>query len=99
MEDWKRFYKTANWQACRAYVWKRDGGLCVDCKKKGMITPAEEVHHVIPLTAENVKDPNVSLNPENLVSLCRECHKNRHGTIGRRYTIGEDGRVIALLDR
>ena len=61
-----------------------------------MITPAEEVHHVIPLTAENVKDPNVSLNPENLVSLCRECHKNRHGTSGRRYTISEDGRVTAI---
>ena len=99
MEDWKRFYWSTNWKSCRAYVWKRDGGLCVDCRKKGMITPAEEVHHVIPLTAENVKDPNISLNPENLVSLCRECHKNRHGTSGRRYEIDENGRVIALLDR
>ena len=98
MENWKRFYKTAAWQACREYVWKRDGGLCVDCRKKGTITPAEEVHHITPLTAENVKDPNISLNPDNLVSLCRECHKARHGTKERRYTIDESGRVTAIMD-
>ena len=96
MENWKSFYGTNNWKSCREYVWKRDGGLCVDCRKRGFITPAEEVHHVIPLTAENVKDPNISLNPDNLVSLCKECHKKRHMTSSRRYAISEDGRVTAL---
>ena len=40
--------------------------------------PAEEVHHVIHLAPQNIWDVSVSLNPDNLRSLCRECHFKQH---------------------
>ena len=94
----KSFYKTQAWKRCRAGIWSRDRGLCVDCMRRGIITPAEEVHHIEPLTPENITDPSVTLNPENLVSLCRECHKDRHDKLdgrNRRYKIDESGKVTA----
>jgi hypothetical protein len=36
------------------------------------------VHHRIWLTPENINDPNVSLNHENLELLCQDCHNKEH---------------------
>ena len=71
----------------------RDSFLCQDCLAEGRYTPAEEVHHIIPLTPENIHSPSIALNPDNLVSLCRSCHKARHGTQPERYEVDELGRV------
>ncbi len=92
----EKFYASNAWKQCRKYIWQRDQGLCVDCKKRGKVTPAEEVHHINEITPENITDPNITLNPDNLVSLCRECHRRRHGsqTEPKRYTVDENGRVI-----
>ena len=80
MKDWaKSFYKSKIWQHMREYIMKRDGRLCQDCLKRGIVTTAEEVHHITPLTPETIMDPSVTLNENNLISLCRECHKARHG--------------------
>ena len=38
-----------------------------------------EVHHIIYLTPENVTDPEISLNQDNLLLLCNECHNKKHG--------------------
>ena len=92
----RQFYHTTAWKDVRIYVLHRDQMLCQDCLKKGMYTPAEEVHHVVELTPENVNDPSIALNPDNLVSLCRSCHKSRHESKpARRYTIDENGRVTS----
>ncbi len=72
---------------------QRDARLCVDCLAEGRYTPAEEVHHIKELTPENISDPRISLSLDNLVSLCRECHKKRHGAHATRYTVDEFGRV------
>lgn len=94
MQSWaEAFYKSQAWKSIREIAMQRDAYLCVDCAKTGRIIPAEEVHHIVPLTPENVTDPNITLNLENLVSVCRECHKKRHGARQRRYTVDELGRV------
>lgn len=94
MKDFaKSFYKSKAWQSVREYVMTRDGRLCVDCLARGQYTPAEEVHHIQELTPENIRDPEVSLNPKNLVSLCRECHRKRHGAKALPYEVDEFGRV------
>ena len=90
----RSFYKTQAWKRLRDDIMKRDGGICRDCWDKGMLTPAEEVHHIIPLTPDNISDPDIALNPSNLVCLCRECHKARHGIRKGRYRFDELGRVI-----
>ena len=94
MQPWaESFYKSKAWQHCRESAMKRDVYLCQDCLKLGRYTPAEEVHHIVPLTPANVCDASISLNLDNLVSICRECHKVRHGARQRRYQVDDFGRV------
>lgn len=69
----KAFYHSKEWQQVRDYCLRRDKYLCVHC---GM--PAEEVHHVTHLSPNNINDIAISLNPVNLVSLCRACHFDEH---------------------
>ena len=51
----------------------RDKYKCQKCSR-----PAQEVHHKIHLSPENIWDIKVSLNPDNLISLCRDCHFEIH---------------------
>lgn len=94
MQPWaESFYSSLAWKRCRELVKKRDAYLCVDCMKKNKLTAAEEVHHIVELTPDNVTDPSIALDPSNLVSLCRECHRARHGARQHRYEIDERGNV------
>ena len=94
VKDFARgFYKSKAWQRVRDNTMKRDAWLCQDCLARGVYTPAEEVHHIQELTADNINDPEVSLNMANLVSLCRECHRQRHTGTVKRFTVDEFGRV------
>lgn len=91
----EEFYKSAAWKTCRDIVMRRDAYLCRDCLAAGRYTPAEEVHHIEPLCPDNIHRPEVALNLDNLISLCRECHKARHmGRPVKRYTVDNLGRVV-----
>ncbi|MBQ0113290.1 MAG: HNH endonuclease [Bacteroidales bacterium] len=69
----KAFYNSKEWENVREYCLMRDKYLCVNCG-----APAEEVHHKIHLTPQNIGDKSISLNPNNLASLCRACHFEQH---------------------
>jgi 5-methylcytosine-specific restriction endonuclease McrA len=43
-----------------------------------LIVPGDEVHHKIRLTPENLADPQISLNWDNLELLCKQCHMEEH---------------------
>jgi 5-methylcytosine-specific restriction endonuclease McrA len=74
MQDFaKRFYLSKAWRDTRAYIFKRDMGLCVRCGK-----PGEIVHHKIYLTPQNINNPSITLSEDNLETLCRECHAIEH---------------------
>ncbi len=70
----KAFYNCDEWQCVREQVLTDADNTCGDC---GAL--AEEVHHIIFLTLENVNDYTISLNPKNLIALCHQCHNKRHG--------------------
>lgn len=72
----------------------RDLRLCQDCRKEGKVTAATEVHHIKPVTEENVNDDTITVNPDNLVSLCHRCHERRHGA--KRYKVDQYGRVSLI---
>lgn len=91
----KEFYGSVQWKRCRESYKKSVGNLCEECYKKGMITPATEVHHIKKLTDSNVNDPNVSLNYVNLMALCERCHDKKHRR-DRRYEVDEWGRVTPI---
>lgn len=85
------FYKTYAWNNCARLYRKSVGGLCERCLARGLIVPAAEVHHKIKLTPENLSDPTIALNWENLEALCKDCHLKEHSR--RRYRIDQDGHV------
>ena len=72
------FYSSWPWIRCaRSYRASRSG-LCERCLSKGLIVPGDEVHHKVKLTPENISDPAVSLNWDNLELLCKKCHMEEH---------------------
>ena len=100
MKDFaKSFYKSRRWQTTRLAYLKSVGGLCERCLKRGVINPGTkeqplEVHHKVPLNADNVKDPNIALGWDNLELLCKQCHDEEKQRRAKRWKIGPDGRVI-----
>ncbi len=69
-----RFYQRKAWKSCKdSYIDKRrliDGGFCEICGYR----LGEEVDHIVELNGDNVNDPDIALNHDNLQYLCKECH-------------------------
>jgi 5-methylcytosine-specific restriction endonuclease McrA len=91
----EEFYKSKAWKQCREAYARSKGGLCEKCLKDGRYTAGEIVHHKVHLSPENITDPNVSLNWDNLELLCRLHHAEAHGR-EKRYKVDEAGRVTVL---
>lgn len=77
-----RFYHSRQWDDVRRFVLDRAHGLCEECASRGGVSPADVVHHLIPLTPENMEDPAIALNPDNLKALCHDCHTEAHRRLG-----------------
>ncbi|MCM1057902.1 MAG: HNH endonuclease [Firmicutes bacterium] len=72
-KDWsKEFYNSSTWKAQRMAILKRDRFRCTE---PGCRRTAEEVHHIEELTEANINDPKITLDPNNLRSLCGPCHR------------------------
>lgn len=61
--------------------------LCEECQKYGRLTPAEEVHHIIPLSKGGTNADN------NLMSLCKQCHSC---SLLAKENDGQDGRGVKI---
>lgn len=98
----RRFYKSKEWQECRAAYIASVGGLCERCLAEGIIKPGYIVHHKCYINASNINNPEVTLNWDNLEYLCLACHNAEHfkEKIEPRYKIDGDGSVdIAPMSR
>ena len=85
------FYRSWAWIKCARTYKASKGGLCERCWSKGLLTPGAEVHHKIKLTPENINNPAVALNWDNLECLCKQCHIDEHK--GVRWRADEFGHV------
>lgn len=95
MKDYaESFYKSKAWMKCRDSYIKHAGGLCEKCKAKGLIVPGVIVHHKCHINPNNIHDPNITLNFDNLELLCRQCHGEEHKRLQRRYKVDAHGHVI-----
>lgn len=95
-ETHDKFYKSKAWKDCRRGYLEDKGGLCERCLARGLIVPAEIVHHKHYLTEKTIKNPEIALNYDNLEALCFKCHNNEHfGKVkaGKRYQF-VGGRII-----
>ena len=87
------FYNSKTWHSCRTAYAQSKRGLCERCLKKGIVKAGEAVHHITPITPENINDPNITLSWDNLMLVCRDCHGELHRR-PRRYKVDELGRII-----
>lgn len=85
-----KFYETPEWKTVRENYRKKVGGLCEYCLARGIYNACEAVHHKIHVTPQNMYNPQITLNEDNLVALCRECHGNEHRKDNPRYIIDKD---------
>jgi len=53
--------------------------LCEECKRDDKLTPAEEVHHILPLSKGGTH------RDDNLMSLCTSCHSTITARDGGRW--------------
>jgi 5-methylcytosine-specific restriction endonuclease McrA len=67
-------YSTARWKKCRQYVLIRDNYLCQECLRRGIITQANTVHHIIALR----DDISQAFDASNLETICLSCHNKEH---------------------
>lgn len=70
----KKFYKSKAWQKCRDGYIASVNGLCEECLKENKITPGYIVHHKVELTPDNINNPDITLNWDNLEYCCQDCH-------------------------
>ena len=90
----KAFYNSRAWKDCRQQVLRRDLYTCAYCYGR-----AQEVHHVIELTPQNISDAGIALNPDNLISLCHDCHTKitqGYGDVADGYIFTDDGQVVRV---
>jgi len=66
------FYHSPSWRILREIKLSNDP-LCEECKKKGILTPATEVHHIVDI----YEDPSLRLEYSNLQGLCKSCHSQK----------------------
>lgn len=101
----RKLYLSKAWQSLRdSYIAERraiDGGLCEECHE----APGYIVHHKVSVTESNIDDVNVTLNRENLMYVCKNCHDGfeghgagGHGRAKALCTFGPDGQPISLRD-
>jgi len=83
------FYKSDVWKLARKIKIMNVNGRCERCGGIGV-----EVHHIQRLNLDNVKDASVSINPENLELLCRECHNKEHKRFYKEKQFDEEGNYI-----
>lgn len=89
-----QFYWSKEWRSVRDYYLAKTNYLCELCGK-----PAKIVHHKIWLDEDNLDDLEISLNEENLQSVCHDCHNKIHfnsKSINEGLIFNDEGQVIKI---
>lgn len=68
-----KIYHTSAWRKLRQSYYDSQHGICERCGRPGDI-----VHHKVHITKDNVNDPFVTMNADNLELLCIDCHNKEH---------------------
>ena len=88
----KKLYKSKAWQRTREAYAASVGRLCEDCLDAGIYNIGEIVHHRVEITPDNIDNPDITLNWDNLRLVCRDCHAKAHGST-KRFKVDAFGRV------
>lgn len=82
--DYQKIYQDRRWKLIRQFM-LREHPLCQECEKKNRVTPATQVHHVIPFdTGRNQKEvESLAFDLDNTMTVCDECHAAIHQNLRR----------------
>jgi len=84
------FYQTKKWHQARVRVLRRDGYRCTNCRALVQGKKQARVDHIVPLKER----PDLSLDLDNLRTLCTRCDAARHREKGGgrpASPVGDDG--------
>ena len=70
-------YQNKTWRKLRD-TYMHQHPICSDCLAKGKVTPATSVHHIKSPFKNGEINYTLLLDPDNLMSLCHQCHGERH---------------------
>lgn len=93
-QEQNRFYNTSEWRRLRSYILEKNHYLCEQCDK-----PAKIVHHIEWITERNLNDPTVTLNEDNLMAVCQDCHNRIHtakGIVQEGLMFDEAGELVEI---
>ena len=82
---YNRLIHTSRWLSLRRWKLERQP-LCETCMEEDRLTPATEVHHVVPAETAmtSAEMEGLMYDPHNLRSLCHACHIRAHMELGSR---------------
>ena len=100
MKDYaKSFYLSQSWRACRDAYFRKQNGVCERCGNAGDI-----VHHKCYINPDNINNPKITLNFDNLELLCQDCHNKEHMSNRKekrknkinntRYSVDDEGNIL-----
>lgn len=79
----QRFYGSRQWRELRDMLVVAHQGKCDRCGKDYSTDKYQLIaHHKEHLTDDNLKDPAIALNPDNIEILCAHCHALQHSERG-----------------
>ena len=75
-------YVSKAWVDLRFRLIMERGPVCQQCGKIMADSSQLVGHHRKPLTPANINDVMVTLNPNNILIICRDCHEREHRRFG-----------------
>ena len=84
----REFYKSQSWLRCSRGFMQSKNYICERCG-----APASICHHKKYLTPENINNPLIALNWNNLECLCQECHNIEHMQKHSKVYFDESGQI------
>lgn len=77
----RKIYDSERWKHLRAWKYV-NSPLCEVCLQKDIVTPAEDIHHIVSFMSTNdpVQRVFLAYDYDNLQSLCKRCHQSIHNS-------------------
>lgn len=75
----RKIYASQRWKTLRG-IKIHNSPLCEICEEKGLVVPAEDVHHIVSFmsTDDPCKRYDLAYDYDNLMSICKRCHQRIH---------------------
>lgn len=95
-KDYARsFYNSKAWRDTQAAYMESHNYVCERCGNVARI-----VHHIRYISPQNINDPNITLNWDNLCALCIDCHNAEHmgkgGACASGLRFNSDGELVPM---